>query len=324
MTKSALLFEMIDLLRRRPGISVDELSSTLGRTQRTVYRWLNELATDLQTPVYFNSGGYYLSSSEEDAIVDFSPEELLALRLSLKALPFAEGSPVERHALTAWDKIRNAASTSKLRRMAEQSGTHMISVTAPKHRVQPDLIEQLARALNSHYRLLAVYRSQKSNVVKQYILNPYAMAFRRHSWYVLAFSSEHGKVIQLKLARFIKVKVTEEKFEAPDFSVEDYFRHSWEAWAGDEAVRVRVHFSPDVAEMVAEVKRHDTQVIHRQTDGSVVFEVTVSGIQEIAQWIMTYGKEAMVLEPLSLRDYVLKQAKGVIERYSKVLPGVML
>ena len=70
-------------------------------------------------------------------------------------------------------------------------------------------------------------------------------------------------------------------------------------WGGGEPVTVRIRFSPAVADMIAESKRHPTQLNTPQPDGSIVMEVSVSSIQEIATWIMGYGKDAQVLNRLS-------------------------
>ncbi|MCL4552401.1 MAG: WYL domain-containing protein, partial [Candidatus Marsarchaeota archaeon] len=127
---------------------------------------------------------------------------------------------------------------------------------------------------------------------------------------------EHEKVIQMKLLRFQEAKGTGVKFRVPDgFSVEDYFSLSWEAWAGGEPERVRVRFSPEMAQMVSEVKRHHTQEIYPQPDGGIVFEATVAGIEEIAIWIMGFGKDAEVLAPESLRLHVIDHISGMAANY---------
>jgi predicted DNA-binding transcriptional regulator YafY len=192
-----------------------------------------------------------------------------------------------------------------------------VAVNAPATDADLRILETIEGAVNSNRRLSVMYRSQKSNAIKAYVIDPYALVFRRHSWYVLAHSQEHGEVVQFKLARFKSATETGESFTPPSgFSVDDHFRLSWEAWGGGEAVRVRVKFSARVAAMIAEAKRHPTQQIDPQPDGSVIFEATVRGIEEIAIWIMGYGRDAVVLEPESLRDHILAHAQGMISQYS--------
>ena len=315
MAKSALFIEMIDLIRRRPGITVRELAAALNRSVRTIYRWLGELSADIHVPVHYADGGYHLLGDSVAATVDFSPEELLALRLGLKSSLFSEGSPLKNHAHSAWHKIRDAASSDRLASAIDLAGKHAIDVPAPSGQLEPAVIEAIEAAVNNRRRLRAVYRSQKSNTIKEYTIDPYAVVFRRHSWYVLAYCMEHAKVVQFKLVRFRRVADTGIRFTPQaDFSAEEYFRSSWEAWAGGEEITVSVRFSPSVAEMISETKRHPTQVIHAQSDGGIIFEVTVSGIEEVAAWIMGYGKDAEVLAPDRLKRYVLDHAGAVLAR----------
>lgn len=317
MPKSALLIKMIDLIRNKPGITISELANSTGRSERTVYRWLSELTVDIQTPAQFKDGGYYIADSPDPIAVDLTPEELLALKISLKSSPFGDGSPIKTNADSAWKKIRDAAPWERLSAARDLAANHSVGVTVTGADANPDIIEAIEDALNTHNRLRVLYRSQKSNEIKEYLVDPYAVVFRRHSWYLLAFSQEHSKVIQMKLARFKGVSKTNTSFQVPeDFSVEEHFRFSWEAWSGGEPTRVRVRFSPRVAKMISETKRHPTQIIHQEPSGSVVFEADVAGIEEIAIWIMGYGKHAEALEPQSLRDYIVEHILGSAENYS--------
>lgn len=318
MAKTALLIEMIDLLRGRPGITVDELASSLGRSERTIYRWLSELSGDIGAPVHCREGGYYLSEQRSLGTLQLTAEELLALRTALKSLPQGDGSSLRGRAESAWLKIRDASPGRDVDMAWELSNGYDVSVTAPQSFVKPHIPQIIESAITHHQRLNIVYRSQNSNRVKQYTVDPYALVFRRHSWYLLAHSQEHGRVVQFKLARFRDAASAGVEFRPPvGFSVDEYFKLSWEAWAGGDPTDVRIRFSPKVAVMVAETRRHSTQRVHPQIDGGIIFEATVAGIEEIAIWIMGFGKDAEVLAPADLRDLVRDHALGMAGIYSE-------
>ncbi len=316
MTKSSLLLEMIQLLRERPGITVDELAQAIERSERTVYRWLREISSCLGIRVVCNNGGYYLNEPRSGKGITLSPEELMALRLSLSSAPFAEGSPVKRYSESAWQKIRDSVSSDNIEAAENLAESRVIRITAQQVDLPQDLLDTLNNALDLHHRLRLVYRSQKSQQVNEYIIEPYALAFRRHSWYMLGYCPQYDRVIQMKLIRILSAVDTGETFEPPTgFSVNDYFAWSWESWGGGEPVKVMVRFASEIAQMITEVKRHPTQKVYPQRDGSVVFEVTVSGLEEIAAWIMGFGKHAVVLEPDELREYVRNHVRGMIAAY---------
>ena len=68
---------------------------------------------------------------------------------------------------------------------------------------------------------------------------------------------------------------------------------------------------------VEEVHWHATQRTRRRTDGSLVFEVDVAGIDEILWWILGYGDQAIVAEPDALRHLIASHARGIVQNYER-------
>jgi proteasome accessory factor B len=71
-----------------------------------------------------------------------------------------------------------------------------------------------------------------------------------------------------------------------------------------------------VAGNVAEVMWHKTQRTKLMSDGSLDFRVTVSGLNEIAWWILGYGDQAEVLQPVKLRRLVAQRAQNMAAMYN--------
>lgn len=316
MAKAALLMDMIELLRARPGITVDELSTNLGRSSRTIYRWLSELTSDIGVSVLSTGGGYFLEEGSDPQNHHLSAEELLAVHTAIRSLSISDVSPLRTQMQSAWLKIKDCASGRALEFSNQLACGYDIRFTVTQGSIDPGIPRTIEKAIGQRKRLKIVYRSQKSNRVKNYVIDPYVLVFRRHSWYLMAHSHEHDKVVMFKLLRFREAYLTDEDFNVPEsFSVQDYFKYSWEARAGDEPTIVRVRFSPAVAEMVGEARRHHTQVVYPQDDGGIIFEATVAGYEEIAIWILGFGKEAEVLEPLVLRDLIRTHAAAMTVIY---------
>ena len=76
-------------------------------------------------------------------------------------------------------------------------------------------------------------------------------------------------------------------------------------------------FHPDVAGYIKEKVWHESQKIHQQDDGSIIFEAQVAGTDEIRFWIMTWGSKAVVLEPESLREEIRAEAERMARRYEE-------
>jgi predicted DNA-binding transcriptional regulator YafY len=100
------------------------------------------------------------------------------------------------------------------------------------------------------------------------------------------------------------------------FTLEKHFRNAWYFIPGpgpDENIVIR--FQPLVARNVAEVIWHKTQRTEFQDDGTLLFHARVSGINEIVWWVLEYGDQAEVLQPIKLRRLVAHRARVMVERY---------
>ena len=85
---------------------------------------------------------------------------------------------------------------------------------------------------------------------------------------------------------------------------------------GETPYHVEIHFSSKVAGNVEEVAWHRTQRMRRRLDGGLVFEVDVDGIEEISWWVLGYGDQAVVYEPVELRRLLASHAQAMVEQYA--------
>jgi predicted DNA-binding transcriptional regulator YafY len=85
--------------------------------------------------------------------------------------------------------------------------------------------------------------------------------------------------------------------------LDDFMRHSFKV-IHDELYTVRVRISPDWARWVGEKIWHESQKITKLPNGGLEMTFRVAGLDEIKRWILSFGPEAQVLEPLSLRQMV--------------------
>lgn len=310
---------MMDLLRERPGLSIDRLAEVLGRSERTIYRYLESLSDELHVGVYCEQGGYYLAERPVSSQLDLSPKEVLAVRLALTSSALGKGGPFSDYAVNAWKKIELALTGDSFKDVQSSISNRSI-YASPCSQTEPvsEVVDCLADSIERSKRVSVIYCSQRSGETKSLFIDPYALVFRRHNWYLIAFSHSHGRIIQLKLVRIVKAKTNGESFQLPhDFSVDSFYAKSWEMWTGDEEQLVRVKFSPRVARIIKETKRHPTQELQDTPDGGVIFSAKVSGIEEISFWILSWGGNAEVIEPDDLRKQINETARNMLSIYSE-------
>jgi predicted DNA-binding transcriptional regulator YafY len=59
----------------------------------------------------------------------------------------------------------------------------------------------------------------------------------------------------------------------------------------------------------------ESQVVTENPDGSVVYEMVVNSLSEVASWVASRGEGVNVLEPKKLREMVIEIAKGTLGNY---------
>lgn len=104
------------------------------------------------------------------------------------------------------------------------------------------------------------------------------------------------------IGRIRKIQLLDDPIRIPrNFRIDGYLRNAWRLIPepGSDS-EVRVAFPPRWPATWPN-DWHKTQRTNLNEDGSLDFQVTVSGLQEISWWIMGYGDQAEVLEPKDWR-----------------------
>ena len=83
----------------------------------------------------------------------------------------------------------------------------------------------------------------------------------------------------------------------------------------DELHTVKVKISPGWARWVGEKIWHESQKVTKLPDGGLEIAFRVAGLEEIKRWILSFGPEAVVLEPEKLREMVQKDLGETLQQY---------
>ena len=98
--------------------------------------------------------------------------------------------------------------------------------------------------------------------------------------------------------------------------LDDFMRHSFKVMH-DELYTVKFRISPGWARWVGEKIWHESQKMTRLPNGGLEITFRVAGLDEIKHWILSFGREALVLEPEKLRKLVQQDLHRNLAQYSK-------
>lgn len=297
------------------------MAKACGVTRRTIFRDLRTLR-DADLPLEFDakSERYYAAKSWRLPPSKLSSDELLAVVCLATEFGRNRSLPFYDAAYTAAVKLERQL-PKPLRRGFQRkaqaikirpSQRSYLGRTSSVYRQLVAAVEQ-RRAVHIIYGCLTAWETIETKVC------PYQLLFSRHSWYVLGHSSLHDEIRTFNLARLRSIELLAEKYAIPrSFNLDRHFRGAWCLIPGNgPKSEVVVHFKQLVAQNVAEVEWHKTQVTKFRPDGSLDFYATVSGLDEISWWILGYGDQAEVIKPAKLRRIVGQRAKRMCAIYGE-------
>ena len=288
-------------------------------SRRTIFRDL-DLLRQAGVPLAFEepSRHYRIPSTYFLPPTNFTPEEALALIVLCHELGHEAQLPLFSAARSAAVKLESSLPAG-IREQVRQLGEALeiqIEPTAPLDRQKP-FYDELIEAAAGRQSVRISYYSPSDGAEICTRLQPYRLLFSRRSWYVIGRSSLHRGIRTFHVGRIRHLERLEDPYEIPrGFSVDRYLGNAWhlipEPGPDHE---VRIHFAAKVAQNVAEVAWHKTQRLDYRADGSLEFQVTVSGLNEIAWWVLGYGDQAEVLAPAALRRLVAGHAQRMLAKY---------
>jgi proteasome accessory factor B len=215
------------------------------------------------------------------------------------------GTHLWESAQRAFRKIRATLSDQSVRYLEKMADKfHRTTIGAGDYGKKGEVIDQLMIGIEDRRITFIAYQSLRSTEPVTYEIYPYGIVFHSNSLYLVAHSVDHGEVRHFKIDRLSSVDLETLKFNKPtDFDLQQHFADSFGIFRGDgKPQHIRVRFSPEVARFVEESHWHDSQNIQKQRDGSLIFEVTLTTLEEIKSWILSFGRYAEVLQPKRLRE----------------------
>jgi predicted DNA-binding transcriptional regulator YafY len=309
MAKSDRLLLILNLLTTRRRMAVAELARECGVTERTIYRDIGDISR-ANFPIYYDRG-YRLLRSDNLPPLNLTEEEHAILKTVLSGWPLAGTSPYRKIA-------RGLA--AKLERFHRQTGIRPAqhSVQRPRQKRKSTSADRIIANLTT----LVQAADQRKTVEFRYIpligkparqkVDPYFVTFRRQALYLVGHCRSSKSFQPFQLARISRVKVTDDRFpKDSSITPDSLFAHSWDTSLGSP-ITMRVRFKGRAGRMIESGGFHSTEKITRRGADSIIYRARINSIEEFGSWILGFGEDAEVLEPIELKNWVRARAQRVL------------
>lgn len=317
---------MQTLISSKYGKSVGDLAADLDCHPRTVYRDLDALQI-AGFPIYTEKveGKNFwsvLDTIKQQIPIPFNFPELMALYFSRDMLKVFRGTFLFDSLESLFQKIKTTLPEESLGYLENVEQTLQVAIRPYK---EYDRFKEIIRGANDAAREkktveIAYFAMSRKQESKRRV-DPYRIWFFNGTFYLIGHCHLRKDIRIFALDRIKMLHRTGESFEIPtDFDLDDFMHLSFGVYQG-ELQKVKVRFSADIAGYVKEKIWHETQKLTPGEDGSLVFEAEVAGTEEIRFWIMTWGANAEVLEPPSLREEIRVEAEKMLATYGRKNAG---
>lgn len=299
------------------------LSEKIGVTQKTIQRDVSFMQKDLGLPLEYDEvkhGYFYTRPVTDFPMMRFSVEDVVALFLARQALEPLQGTPLEATLRESFRRLSSALQGEVSFRWSDLDQAFSVrdSGVVPGDVI---LFEKVARAMLDCRELRFAYRKIDGEEWEARTLRPLHVAEFDGGWYVIGHDPERKARRTFAMQRMKSARVMKTKFLRPtDFSLDDHLGGSFGVWHSPEGKgkrhRIRLRFYGWAGRMVSERRWHPSQQITwlGKKEEALELSLDLSGFEEITRWILSWGAQVEVMEPLELRDKI-RDSLGETQRH---------
>lgn len=175
-----------------------------------------------------------------------------------------------------------------------------------------EIFTNLVGAIEAREKIEIDYMRHQDSRLRKYALEPYDIIPGNRDWRLIAVSD--GIFKQFIIGGIREIKRTGNLFKrAAEYSADEYYSGSFGFFSGKNVFDVTLEFKKNVGEVVSNRTWSEDQEVTRGNDGKVILKMKVNSIEELGSWVLSWGGEVKVIEPIELKKYVVEKARGILK-----------
>jgi predicted DNA-binding transcriptional regulator YafY len=309
MTRTDRLFAIVLDLQARGRQRAEDLAARYETSVRTIYRDVMALC-EAGVPVVSLPGfGYALPDSYFLPPLTLTLEEVTALSLGADHVAATLDASYSDAAVRAQSKIL-AIVPQPIRESLERTrGAMKLVGEPPAADGELDALRTLRTAILEERVVEFLYHGRARDDSQRRVA-PYGLARLGPRWYLIAHCYERVAQRLFRLSRIEALAVTPDRFERPpDFAIGPMRNEE----PGEVVVRFRFE-APLLRWMRERLAPFDATV--EEEGEAYVVTMRVQDEDYLIGWLLSWGSKVTCLEPSSLRERVLAEARTILERES--------
>lgn len=312
------------MLRIHQELKSDRLPNctTLARemevSSKTISRDIDFMRDRMLLPIEYESskhGYYYTRDVESLPTIDISEGELLALSIAQKAMDHYKGTPFERPLSNALNKLAASLPDTITANLSELSDTISFRQSRQSY-IDENLLQIFTKSALEKTEIVFLYKKLGAKEAEERRFWPYHLTNFLGKWYAIGWDIKRDAMRTFLLSRASHARSVSKRFKIPStFSADDYLGSSFGIYSPSGSHTIKLRFDPPLSEYISENIWHPSQSVSYQSDGAIEICFKLNGLQEIASWILGWGPQVKVLEPIQLRKLIVSEAKEIVKQY---------
>ena len=309
-----ILHEIIEKNKDGEYPLIKELAFQFKVSRRTIERDLSMLE---RNGFHFSRGKkglIFRRLSVDEFFSDLTSNDYYSMSLALKLFASYSSESFGRRSQYILRVLLNKLGTNEKNDL--KKALENVDLTYQRREFIDDSILKIILASCRERKTLNVEYAHPIHGTQSLLLSPQKVIFKKGHWYILTYSHTHKAALLFRISRIKKIEEKEEKYvQIPPEKVEKLIKSCWETHISERTYKIKIWFDDKAAPYVKDTIRHPSGKITSYSDGSIDYEIEVSGWKEIMWWTLSWGSHARLLEPEWMVEKTREELKKTLDKY---------
>jgi proteasome accessory factor B len=287
---------------------------------KTIQRDIEYMKYELEAPIEYHPvkhGYYYTEDNFALPAINISESDLFAVFIAERALSQFRNTPVYGKLRSVFAKIQNSL-PDKTNINPSWIQERILCFQEPITTIDVKIWDTIAKAIRDNNRLKIRYTGPGRKDFTERKVDPYYLVNHKGEWYLSTYCHTRNSIRTFAVSRIKTAEALPEKFTLPPgMDKQKMFGDQLGIIWKKDSHKIKIRFNSEVAPYIRERQWHPEQKIRDLRDGGLVLEFTTNHLNEVKDWILSWGDRARVLSPPELIDKVRKSLKQAIASYRK-------
>jgi len=300
-------------LQGKPRVTIEELELRFELSRRTIFRDIRALI-ESGVPIGGNAGeGYFIVEGYHLPPVVFNKQEAAALLLGAKFIEQHTDAQTAQTFDAAMYKVKAVLRFTD-KEFLDNLESRISIRPNPRAGQFPDShIAELQTAVATHRVIQISYQSGHEQLTERQV-EPLGMVFYSSHWHLIGFCRMRQDLRDFRADRIVKLETKSDTFDPS--SHPDYLSFLQDSLVGTDAKEVIIHTTKKAARMMGEQKYFQGFVEqHTIGEDTVEMKFVVAFHDYFARWLLMYGNEVSVVEPVEMQETVTSVIYELMEHY---------